>query len=167
MQFNHKHGTPTKPDGAIRWRAIWISLLLIPINSYWIAMAVVWRQVAPTKVSLFVNVTFILFVLALLNHLVRKTFPRLALSRRELLVIYIMLCLASAVSGGDLLRLLVPMLGYAFWFATPENEWADLFHRYVPDWIAIKSKRSLADLFRGDSSLYINEHLMNFPKKKP
>ena len=142
------------------WRAIWISLLLIPLNSYWISMAVVWGQVAPTKVSLFVNVTFIIFVLALLNHLVRRVSPKLSLSQRELLIIYIMLCLASAVSGGDMIRLLVPILGYAFWFATPENEWGDMFHRYIPDWMAIKDKRSLADFFRGDSSLYTKEHLM-------
>ena len=164
MQFSHRRETLLKPDRGIGWRAVWISLLLIPINSYWISMAVVWGQVAPTKVSLFVNVTFILFVLVPLNHLVRKASPKLALSQRELLVIYIMLCLASAVSGGDMLRLLVPILGYVFWFATPENEWADLFHRYVPDWIAIKSKRSLADLFRGESSFYINEHLVTWRK---
>ncbi|MFC1715412.1 DUF6785 family protein [Candidatus Poribacteria bacterium] len=146
-------------DRRIGWRAIWISLLIIPLNSYWIAMAVVWGQVAPTKVSLFVNVVFILFVLTLLNHLVGKVSPRIALSQRELIVIYIMLCLGSAVSGGDMIRLLVPILGYAFWSATPENEWADLFHRYVPDWFAVKNKRSFSDLFSGESSLYINEHL--------
>ena len=164
MQFNHRNVTQPKPDRGIGWRAIWISLIIIPINSYWISMAVVWGQVAPTKVSLFVNVVFILFVLAPLNHLVKKILPKLALSQRELLVIYIMLCLASAISGGDMLRLLVPILGYAFWFATPENEWADLFHRYVPDWIALKNKRSLAGLFRGDSSFYTSENLMEWWK---
>jgi len=157
MKFNHSR---SEMDHRVGWRAVWISLILIPINSYWIAMAVVWSQVAPTKVSLFVNVVFILFVLAPLNLLLRKISPKLALSQGELLIIYIMLCLASAVSGGDLIRLLVPVLGYAFWFATPENEWADLFHRYVPDWLAVKDKRSLAELFRGDSSIYVSDNIM-------
>lgn len=160
MKSNHGYVDVAGLDRRIGWRAIWISLILIPFNSYWISMAVVWSQVAPTKVSLFVNVVFILFVLAPLNLLLRKLSPKLALSQGELLIIYMMLCLASAISGGDLLRLLVPILGYAFWFATPENEWADLFHRYIPDWMAIKDKQSLADLFRGDSSFYTNENIM-------
>jgi hypothetical protein len=164
MQSNGTHDTSRNSDRKLGWRAIWISLLIIPLNSYWISMAVVWQQVAPTKVSLFVNVVFILFVLVPLNLLIKKVSPKLALSRSELLVIYVMLCLASAISGGDMLRLLVPILGYGFWYATPENEWADLFHRYVPDWMAIEDKGSLSDLFRGDSSFYTIEHLISWWK---
>lgn len=148
------------PDGKIRWRAIWFSLLLIPINSYWISMAVVWRQVAPTKVSLFINVVFILFLLASLNQWLKWLVPKFAFSQGELLIVYIMLSLASAVSGGDLIRLLVPIQGVPFWFATPENEWAELFHRYIPQNLAITNRQSLAELFEGESSLYRREHLM-------
>lgn len=127
-------------------------------------MAVVWHQVAPTKVSLFLNVVFILFLLASLNPWLKWLVPKFAFSQGELLMVYIMLSLASAVSGGDLIRLLVPIQGVPFWFATPENEWAELFHRHIPQNLAITNKQSLAELFEGESSFYRREHLMAWRK---
>ena len=58
-----------------------------------------------------------------------------------------------------MLRVLIPMIPHAFWFATPENEWAELFHRYIPDWIAVKDKDFLVEYYRGESTFYIWEHI--------
>ena len=70
-----------------------------------------------------------------------------------------MLSIASSLAGHDVLRVLIPMIPHAFWFATPENEWAELFHRYIPDWIAVKDKDFLVEYYRGESTFYIWEHI--------
>ena len=60
-------------------------------------MEVVRYQGHPTTVSLFYNSVFILLVFLLVNHLLAKVFPRCALHRNEMLVIYLMVTIASAL----------------------------------------------------------------------
>ena len=114
----------------VTFRSLIIAIILIPINCYWvIEMEVIRYSGHPVTISLFFNVIFSIFVLIAINLLLKKYLPTHTLSQSELLVIYIMLSLASGVAGHDMLEILVPMLGHAYWFATPENEWAELFHR--------------------------------------
>ena len=70
-----------------------------------------------------------------------------------------MLCQASAVSGEATIQLLIPLLGHAFWYATPENEWAQLFHKYIPNWLSVSDKRILLGYYEGESTLYTTERL--------
>lgn len=146
-----------QPRGQVTGRAVLLGALLIPVNTYWIMDSV--GQSYPTTVSLFFNVVFCLSLLIGGNVLLSRTFPKAALTQGELLTVYVMLSLASGIAGHDFLRVLIPMIPHAFWFATPENDWADLFHRYVPDWMAIKDRNLLAELYRGESTLYTSSHL--------
>lgn len=74
-------------------RSVFIGLLLIPLNCYWVAQSeAIWGTSYLTINSLFFNVTFSLFFLALLNWFLRRCLPRLALTQQELLVVYVMLC---------------------------------------------------------------------------
>ena len=115
-------------------------------------------QSFPTIVSLYFNAIFALTVLIGVNFCLRQFSVRLAFSNVELLALYIMLVVASAVAGHDTLQILWPMVTYPIWFSTPENEWA-IFHPYIPDWLTIKDKSSLTPFYQGDSSLHVAEHL--------
>lgn len=106
----------------VRWRSILIGLSLIPVNCYWIIQKTgVWLG-PPDTLSLFYNVIFILLVLIFINSLLKKLNFSLALTQGELLVIYIMLSISTALEGIDLMQLIPPSMSHAFWFATPENE---------------------------------------------
>ena len=148
------------PSQGATWRALLIGTLLIPLNAYWIIDSA--GQGYPTTVSLYYNVIFCLFALTVLNFGVAWVTPRFALKQGELLTVYIMLSISSSLAGHDVLRVLIPMIPYPFYYATPENEWADLFHRYVPDWIALKDKNFLTDYYRGETTLYLQEHIMGW-----
>lgn len=115
-------------------------------------MEVVDGRVFSTTSSLLFNVIFCLFVLTLLNLLFKKLFTSVALSQGELTVIYVMLCMGSAISGQGLLQVLTSTLGHPFWFATPENEWKELFFRYIPNWLAVEDKSVLEGYYNGNSS---------------
>lgn len=148
-------GEPSRSAGRARgvtWRAIGLGAALIPFNAYWIQDSA--GQGYPTTVSLFFNVVFCLFWITALNAALGRAVPKYALSQGELLTVYTMTSIASALAGHDMLRVLIPMIAHPFRFATPENEWAELFHRYIPDWIAIKDKAALEELYQGESSLY-------------
>jgi hypothetical protein len=149
------------PYGGVTPRAVLVALFLIPFNTYWIMqMELVRYSGHPTTISIFFNVVFCLLLLTVYNLLVGRRWPKLALSQGELLVIYIMLSIASALCGHDFIEILASYIGHAFWFATTENKWAELFHWAVPDWIAMKDRDVLRGLYLGQSSLYTAHNLL-------
>lgn len=105
------------------------------------------------------TVIFILFTLTLINLLVSKWFPKVALNQSELMVVYIMLSISTAIAGHDMMGNLLPNITNVFWFNTPANKW-DQFHQYIPNWFAVRDKEVLTGFYNGNSSFYTREHLM-------
>ncbi len=155
--------SPSKPSSSVGWRSIAIGLVLIPINCYWITyIELVQYSAQPTIVSLIFTVVFNVLVLMGFNQILKRFLPQFALSQGELLVIYVMLSVASATAGHSMMEILVSTLGHAFWFATPENDWKDLFWRYIPSWLAVADKGVLSGYYEGDSTLYTKQHLLGW-----
>ncbi|MEK7397036.1 MAG: DUF6785 family protein, partial [Candidatus Poribacteria bacterium] len=141
-------------------RSVILGLVLMPLNYYWLVrMEVVESRLWSTSSSLFFTSIFCLFVLVLLNLLIAKIAPKLSLQPAEIVVIYTILNISSAVGGQGMIMVLIGGLGHAFQFATPENEWKDLFHPYLPNWLVVKDLKSLENAYSGNSSLYIPEHI--------
>ena len=156
------HTIPTLSP-SVGWRSIAIGLILIPLNCYWITyIELVQYSAQPTIVSLIFTVIFNMLVLIGFNQVFKRFLPRLVLSQGELLVIYVMLSVASATAGHSMMEILVSTLGHAFWFATPENDWKDLFWRYIPRWLAVSDKNVLAGYYEGDSTLHTRQHLLGW-----
>ena len=143
-------------------RSVILALVLIPINAYWIIQAEYVRSsgqpILPTCISLFFNVVCIISALVLLNALIRKIAPRLALTQGELLAIYYMLCIASFIAGEEIMQTLISLSGHAFWFATPENEW-QVFHRYLPEWLTVREKSVLEWVYESQTAGYLPEYI--------
>jgi hypothetical protein len=71
----------------------------------------------------------------------------------------VMLNMGSAMAGHGLMQLLIPIMGHAFWYATPENEWAETFHRYLPKWLTVQDINVLRDHYMGFSTFYTAKHI--------
>jgi len=79
----------------------------------------------------------LLFVLVVLvNPLLKLAFGRNALSTAELLLIYIMMIVASAIPTWGLVTNLFHILTRPFYYATPENGWNEIILPHIPSWIA-------------------------------
>ena len=155
--------SPSKPSSSVGWRSIAIGVFLIPLNCYWVTyIELVQYSAQPTIVSLIFTVVFNVLVLIGFNQIFKRFLPRLVLSQGELLVIYVMLSVASATAGHSMMEILVSTLGHAFWFATPENDWKDLFWRYIPSWLAVSDKGVLSGYYEGDSTLHTKQHLLGW-----
>jgi len=144
----------TSPKGraGVTWRAILIGLLLIPINSYWIFMMEIIRyQGHPTTISLFYSSIFNLVLLILANSVLRRYAPKWVLSQVELITIYVMLNIGAALVGHDSIQILVSLMPFATYFATPENKWHALFENKLPDWLVVKDPVATKAFFRGGS----------------
>jgi hypothetical protein len=144
----------------VTFRALILASILIPINGIWLIQMEEMRYSGhPTTASLFFNVVFWVLLLVLLNFLLKRILPKFAFSQGELVTIYAMLAISSAISGHDALVGLPSALGHTSWFATPENDWEALFIRYIPNWLSISDKRVLHGYYRGESTLYTAETL--------
>lgn len=145
---------------AVTFRAVLIGLILMPVNAYWVVQMEAIRYSAhPTTISLFFNAIFTLVVLAGLNLLVARKRPSWALEQGEMLVIYVMVALASALAGHDSAQVLVPMITYPFHNATPANKWADQFQQYLPKWLTISDPKIYKGFYEGNTNLYTRQIL--------
>ena len=139
----------------VTFRAIVLGLLLIPVNTYFImANHLKFWSTLPTTMSLIYNVIITLMVLIPFNLLLNRFLPRFALRQGELLTVFVMLSLSSAIAGHDMMQTVIPTISDAFWFATPENEWKQLFWRYLPPWLTSNDMASLQAFYDGESTIY-------------
>ncbi|MBD3181745.1 hypothetical protein GF312_05600 [Candidatus Poribacteria bacterium] len=113
----------------------------------------------PTTISLLFNAVFCLLLLTVFNILLNKTVPRLSLSQGELSVIYVMICISSTIGGHGFMQVLIPIISHPFWFATPENEWSELFLNHMPDWLVVSDNQALKGYYNGEVSFYYVEYI--------
>ena len=148
-----------KAQADIGIKAIFLSILFIPLNVYWIAQLEVVRYTHPTLVVPFFNVIFLLFIISLLNLVSEKLFRKRFLSRGELITFYVMLSLSSSIASIDMLQILISNMGHVFYFATPENEWKELIWGYLPRWLVVRDDTALEGYYKGGTSLYLGRNI--------
>lgn len=144
----------------IKIHILLIGLVLVGFNSLWVLMGTeIWHSTQMTIASLFFNAVFSLLVLVLINLILEKTIPWLVMSQADLQTMYVMVVMLTTISGHTMMGYLLPVITHAFWFASPENEWRQLFGHHISDWIAVKNPNILHDYYQGDSTLYTYERL--------
>ena len=92
---------------------------------------------------------FLLFVLTLiLNPLLKLIHPRAGLNRGELLVVYVMMVMASPIPTLFVGKFL-SAISYPYYYATPENEWRELIHPHIPDWLMVHNVDIVKKFYEG------------------
>lgn len=151
---------PTEQSPAARLapvtaRAVVLGLVLIPVNSWWLAhIEYVRYSDNATTSALFFNCIAVLLALVGGNALLRRWREHWALTRGELLTVYIMLAVASALAGHDQLQILFTTITWLYRNATPENHWETDFFESVPRHLVMSDQRALTKLYLGSGSLY-------------
>lgn len=136
------------------WRGLLIGCLLIPPSAlfgyygYLIAQAIHWSQTALLRGPIFV-----LFLLVLLNALFQRFARRLGLTPAELILVYAMLIVATAVGGIGMAQFHVTGLPAPFYYATAANRWAEL-HPLLPSLLIVRDPQAVTEFFRGNATLY-------------
>ena len=77
-----------------------------------------------------------LVLVGLVNPLVKICFRSWALRTSELVVVYAMMIVASAIPTWGLVTNLLHILTRPFYYATLENRWAELVQPLIPSWLA-------------------------------
>ncbi len=79
-------------------------------------------------------------MLVILNLILKRFLSKFRFTQAELLTVYVMLCMATAIAGHGFVQILPPLMGHAFRFSTPENEWRELFWGHLPGWLTVRDK---------------------------
>jgi uncharacterized protein DUF6785 len=145
---------PPGPRRGVTFRAILIGLLLIPLNTYWVIYVEGirhWNHA--TAMSLFWNTIFCLFLLVLLNLLLKRYLPRFAFGQGEFITIYAMITLATALAGHDSLQLGYPIMYMQFLSNTLAVGRVDTRELY-PEWLTVREPDIIQALETGGTTLY-------------
>jgi len=151
-------------ENKVHLRAILIGILMMPIHSYWISRieAIVYKGGGGSTASLIWTSVYNMVILVSLSYLIKRKWPRLALSRSDFLAIFAMCNIAACVAGHDMVQILVPLITYPHWYSGPENEWDQMLIPYLRDFATVSGKSTLTGYFVGDSSIYIISHLRDW-----
>ena len=135
----------TRSTNQVRFTAILIGVLMMPVHSYWISRieAIVYKGGGGSTSSLIWTSVYNMVVLLVIFRLIQRFWPKLALHRAELLAIFSMCNIAACIAGHDLIQILIPLITYPQWYASSENEWARILLPYLPAGITVKDKSAL------------------------
>ncbi len=137
------------------WRAVTISLLLLPLNLYWIGVTEgLWHALHMTTLSLPMNALMLLMFLTFLNRALQFIAPRLALQNGELLLVHIALTVQNVFVGHDSMVSLMGVIPAAAWYSNPANRWEVLFFQHLPDWLVITDKSAVRNFYLGGLKFY-------------
>lgn len=149
------------PVRAVTWRAVILAVLLTPLNCFWIVESDIVRYVGfSTTISLFYNVLFSLLLLLAVNGALRRWFPAWKLTQQEMVTVYVMLSISSALCGHDMIQILVSMMAYPVQYADTSNKWDSLFIHKLPQHLIVRNKAALHDFFGGHTSFYTAPHVL-------
>ena len=146
-----KEGQHRRSHG-VTWKSVAITLVLIPFNFYWIiAGEVGLRRLCLEYVRS-----------PILQRRLRRFCLHFTQSRcsppslhqcgtpHNIHPAQHRLCAFPSIT---LMTILVTTVGHAFWFATPENEWKQLFWDYLPRWLLVDDPKVLAGYYIGETNL--------------
>ena len=137
----------------MRMRAVLIGLTLVilqtaitPYNDYYLQGTDIGGNHFPLGA-----VFTLIFLTFVVNPILKKAFPRAVLNPAELMVVWVMMAVVSAIPSKGMVGYLLPYLAAPVYFATPENEWAETLHRHFPEWLIVWDERAVTDFYEGEA----------------
>ncbi len=143
---------PRHPLIGVTARTLIIAILLTYIASFWINQTeVITHFCQVTEAVPPIPAVAMLLLLVLLNPLVRRIARRFSLERREIIMIYVFLTVATTVTGCGIGRFFMNTLPVLFYFDTPENNFASL-QGHIPSWMVPQDREVVRKLYEASET---------------
>ena len=93
---------------------------------------------------------FLFFVLLVTLHLGLGALKRAwAFGNGELLTIFVMMTVATAIPTRGVVGMLLPMITGTFYYASPENRWTELIHPHLNAWVVVADQEAVNAFYEG------------------
>lgn len=143
---------------------IWfLGIALLALNAEWIVSGeVLWRSIHASVLSIPFNALFCLIALRVVNSLL-GCFLRFSFRPIELIVLYVLLAIGTTFFSFDQLQGLLPSIVYPFRYASPENQWSELFLSHLPQWLIVTDRESIRSIWEGGKAWRLYWHSWALP----
>jgi len=150
-ELNAAGDGPPSPWHGMTWRSLALGVLIVLIINICSPYAEFVLHTTYLATNYFpLGLIFPFFVIvAVVNVILKSISRRLALSPRELGVVFIMGLAAVAIPTYGVTGYLLSTIAAPFYHASPENKWAETFHSFVPSWIAPRDEQAMQWFFEG------------------
>lgn len=142
---------PSSDNSIVSLRAVMVGAALtgaISTISPWAALLYKGSELTSNAIPL-IAVVFLFGLVALAAPLLKSLCPRLAFSKTELVVIYIMMLVGSVVPTKGLIGSFLGVITGPVYYATPENNWSALFLPNLHQWLAPTDRDAVRFLYEG------------------
>ena len=125
---------PDKPEG-VTLRAVVLGLLVVIIVAIWATYVELYTRSSRLTMGHFPLALFALLLLLLAVNPVLQKLRLTILSPHELLVVVSMGLVGAVMPVDGIVGYLLGIISSFSYFATPENQWDQYFHPYLPTWL--------------------------------
>lgn len=91
----------------------------------------------------------LLILVLVVNVVLRKLAPRLALSPAQLIAVWALVAVPSGIPAAGMMRYFVPHLVAYHYYASPENKWDELFGDQIPSSLLVEDEMAVKTFFEG------------------
>jgi hypothetical protein len=141
-------------ERSVRWLPILgLGAGIAVLNAAWMTyMEIMWNQGYATLLSLFYNVVFTLVVILLLNSLIHRRSPALALTRAELLLLFIMGSVGTSLAMTT--EYLMSVLAFPYHHGHLDNRWETSLFPYLPKRLTVSDPHAVKSYYLGHAELW-------------
>ncbi len=133
------------------WRAVLLALAAVacfawitPYNDYDLQNTYVAGNLFPMGAMVAV-----LALVLLVNPVLRRVAPRWVFRPHEIGLVWGVIAIASGIPAAGLLRYLLPAQTSLWYYATPENHWADQMLPHLKPWLAPRAEAVAVTFYKG------------------
>lgn len=140
-----------RANATITWRGLLLGSLLCVAIALGVPYTTMVLKGTPMGFSSSTPAAFCLlfFVLIFVHVLLALLKRRWGLQWGELVTIAIMMMVAAAIPTRGVTGMLLPMITGTFYYATPENDWAEELHPYLPNWMLMNEPDDVRGFYEG------------------
>lgn len=137
------------PNSVITTRSLATGLVLAIVLNIWVTYGTYILHSSRMSVAHLPISALALFLLVVFvyNPFVRGIARQAAFTGRELALIFCILLISSLIPGKAFVSYFLTIISTPFYFAQPENQWAELFHPYLPGWLVASNQNNAMGWF--------------------
>jgi uncharacterized protein DUF6785/uncharacterized protein DUF6784 len=125
-----------------------VLVFAISIISPWAVLMVQGSQLTSNAIPI-IAVVLLFLLTAVVFPLLKLLSRRLSMSRSELITVYVMMLVGSVVVTTGFTRSFLSVISGVQYYATPENEWADMFVPHIHTWLSPTNTEAIRLFYEG------------------
>lgn len=141
---------PNQQQG-VTVKSVSTGLFVVVFINLWVTYAETIVHASRLNLSVFqlTLMAVLLFLISVINPILKGLSYKQAFSPQELMAIIAIGMVGCVVPASGITGFLIGVISTPFYFATPENGWADFYHPYLSSWVVPTQAEAVQGFFEG------------------